>query len=485
MPNEKVSYFKPIEEIKDKIVYVKDKDLMGFDTANIYAFHLGLYNMTKFGLSDNFILMDDDYFIGKPIKKSQFFYYDEKEKKVLPFIVSNNYNELKKEDLYIRYNKLYSKIKRLDPHSSDGCHFHMAMSLKLIVDNFEQPLIEPCFTHNAIPLNLNDIKEIFEFIKQKYEYFNITYYSKTRPIFCLQSHTLFMAYTFNVKKRKVNIINQIFHDLKYIEKNNDLNFINVELFVINTSGEVKYNAKHFDYLKGILKLKFNKPTPYEIIPDKNDSNDKEEIKDVYSLKRFINAKYSSSPPQKKFIFENPEKKADINIINKEDAKKIFEEIKIDINNYIKNETKKLFDGMNIDIDNYIKNETKKIEGELKIDMNNYIKNEIKKLFEDIKLEANVNIKNETKKFIDENDKMNKDEQNFTNNETKNVIIINSEKKINQLHFQFKLLLILLIIAITANILLFACIRFCISQNNKYQKIYLNDRKELNQEENNI
>ena len=95
------------------------------------------------------------------------------------------------------------------------------------------------------------------------------------------------------------------------------------------------------------------------------------------------------------------------------------------------------------------------------------------------------LKMKQKKFIDENDKMNKDEQNFTNNETKNVIIINSEKKINQLHFQFKLLLILLIIAITANILLFACIRFCISQNNKYQKIYLNDRKELNQEENNI
>ena len=33
MPNERVRYFKPQEEIKDKIVYVKDKDLVGFDSA--------------------------------------------------------------------------------------------------------------------------------------------------------------------------------------------------------------------------------------------------------------------------------------------------------------------------------------------------------------------------------------------------------------------------------------------------------------------
>ena len=43
MPNEKVKFFKPIEEISDKIVYVKDKDLLGFDSADIYAFHYNLY----------------------------------------------------------------------------------------------------------------------------------------------------------------------------------------------------------------------------------------------------------------------------------------------------------------------------------------------------------------------------------------------------------------------------------------------------------
>ena len=34
MPNEKVKYLKNYEEIKEKIIYVKDKDLAGFDSAS-------------------------------------------------------------------------------------------------------------------------------------------------------------------------------------------------------------------------------------------------------------------------------------------------------------------------------------------------------------------------------------------------------------------------------------------------------------------
>ena len=80
MPNEKVRFFKSIDEIKEKIVYIKDKDLLGFDSANNPAFLFNLYKMEKFGASKNFIYMDDDYFIGKKLKKSDFFYYDEKKR---------------------------------------------------------------------------------------------------------------------------------------------------------------------------------------------------------------------------------------------------------------------------------------------------------------------------------------------------------------------------------------------------------------------
>ena len=36
--------------------------------------------------------MDDDYFIGKPLKKSDFFYYDENEKKVFPLIINTSFS---------------------------------------------------------------------------------------------------------------------------------------------------------------------------------------------------------------------------------------------------------------------------------------------------------------------------------------------------------------------------------------------------------
>ena len=86
MPNEKVKYFKEPEEIKDKIIYVKDKDLIGFDSSSSIVFQFNLWRMKEFGLSENFILMDDDCFIGNPLKKSNFFY--EEKGKVYPALIS-------------------------------------------------------------------------------------------------------------------------------------------------------------------------------------------------------------------------------------------------------------------------------------------------------------------------------------------------------------------------------------------------------------
>ena len=94
MPNERVSYFKPKEEIEDKIVYVKDKDVLGFDSENSNVFQYNLHNLKKFGLSENFIYMDDDYFIGQPINKNEMFYEDNG--KIYPAIITSDYYEMNK-----------------------------------------------------------------------------------------------------------------------------------------------------------------------------------------------------------------------------------------------------------------------------------------------------------------------------------------------------------------------------------------------------
>ena len=61
--------------------------MLGYDSSNVNAFLFRLWKIKKFGISDNLIIMDDDYFIGKKIKKNDFFQI-EKGKVVLSIITS-------------------------------------------------------------------------------------------------------------------------------------------------------------------------------------------------------------------------------------------------------------------------------------------------------------------------------------------------------------------------------------------------------------
>ena len=69
MPNEKVSYFKDYKYISNKIIYIKDKEILGYESSNSLAFQYRYWKMKKFGISDNIIIMDDDCFIGNKLEK--------------------------------------------------------------------------------------------------------------------------------------------------------------------------------------------------------------------------------------------------------------------------------------------------------------------------------------------------------------------------------------------------------------------------------
>ena len=269
MPNEKVRYFKPMEEIQEKIIYIKDKDLLGFDSSDSHTFQFNLFNMEKFGLSENFILMDDDYFFGKPINKSQFFYYDKKQKKVLPSIISDEFSELLKNETLKEYKRLFDKRYTIKPYSSFCFQLQQLASLKLLLEQYNFPLISVGFTHNAIPLNINDLKEIYDLIKKNYQFTHDVLFSKERSIYGLQSHTLFNCYALNVKKRKVNSIPYGYYDIGQIDDKN----IDIEMFVINNSGGSLYGKEEFEKEKIILEKKFSNPTPYEIISNETSNSE--------------------------------------------------------------------------------------------------------------------------------------------------------------------------------------------------------------------
>ena len=91
MPNKKVKYFKNPEEINEKIKYIKDKDLLGFDSRSSIVFEFNFWRLKKFGVTTNFLYFNDDYFIGNYLKKSDFFYQlRDKNGTVVPYLTGLN-----------------------------------------------------------------------------------------------------------------------------------------------------------------------------------------------------------------------------------------------------------------------------------------------------------------------------------------------------------------------------------------------------------
>ena len=266
MPNEKVKYLKSYEEIKEKIVYIKDKDLLGFDSANIFAFTFNLYKLEKFGVSKNFIYIEDDFFIGKPLKKSDFFYYDENKRKVLPFLLTVYFQELNKSRVFNRYYNLYKIKDFIHPHSGLGWWLSIFNTDKYFIEKYNLQIINTNFTHNAISENLDDLKQIYEEIKD-YEHFNETIYSKERHILTLNQPHFVNLYQLNVKHKKVNSKRYRYIGIEKIKKFD----FKVPLFVLNTGGNHIPLKRNYKIQRKIMNKVFSYKTRYEIVYDKNKS----------------------------------------------------------------------------------------------------------------------------------------------------------------------------------------------------------------------
>ena len=266
MPNEKVNFLKPINEIKNRIIYIKDKDILGFDSESSTAFQYVLYRLKKYGISDNFLLMDDDYFIGREMRKNDFFYFDENLQKVVPIITTmySNFYEEQKNELINNIN-FSLKIDCNDltlSHTPTGWKATKSRSLLFLMEQLGKPLINGGFDHNTIPVNINDIEEIYNLIYLKYKYSFLTLNSITRTKYDLQYQTIYTTYALNKLKRKVRQIYSKYYDVKNV-KNATLG---VGLFCINT-GFREYKENDFDDLKLKLDELFPEPTIYEKISD--------------------------------------------------------------------------------------------------------------------------------------------------------------------------------------------------------------------------
>ena len=258
MPNERVRFLKSPELINDKIVFVKDKDLLGYDSSNIHAFQFRLWKLKQFGISDNFIVMDDDYFIGKPLNKSDFFYVQNNT--VVPAIIATDYQVHTEKTFKNEYNYIKKNLEKFRSQSSSVFMYTVYNTYLFYINIFKSPIIVPYFTHNAIPINANDLKEVYDLIYES-KYRNATLEALYRHPETLQFQTAVMVYTFNKYFRKVNFVKYSYIDVAGAINGN----YDSDLFCINTGGNKDYSKLSHLKAKIAMNKLFPIPTEYEVI----------------------------------------------------------------------------------------------------------------------------------------------------------------------------------------------------------------------------
>jgi hypothetical protein len=257
MPNEKVRFFKEYNIIKDKIIYIKDKDILGFDSSNSLAFQFRFWKLKKFGISNNIIAMDDDCFIGKYLNKNDFFYVNNGN--ITPFIITNKFIKL---DYYSAENKI-KEIKKIinnvkEEQTSSIFRYSLYSTYSFILKNYKEIRYVPVHTHNAIPINLDELKEIYELIYQS-EYKNATLFELYRHTNSLQFQAFVLTYTLIRYNKKVKNISYNLIQNKY----SIFSDYNYSLFCINT-GAINYTNVSFMKSKIVMEYLFPISTPYEI-----------------------------------------------------------------------------------------------------------------------------------------------------------------------------------------------------------------------------
>ena len=210
-------------------------------------------------MSDNFISMDDDCYIGRPLKKTDLFYVENG--RVVPLIISSKFLQFNEVDVKRNNNNLKRNIKKSKKEQTFSVfQYSKYLTYSFIMKSLStKKIIVPKFTHNAIPTNINEIKEIFDLINES-EFRNATLFSNYRHVDSLQFQTFILGYTFIKHKKKIKNISH-----KLIKFRNSLiaNY-DYDLFCVNTNANDNSNISK-QIFKIVMEKIFPEKSPYEII----------------------------------------------------------------------------------------------------------------------------------------------------------------------------------------------------------------------------
>ena len=141
----------------------------------------------------------------KAIKKNDFFYV--KNGSVTPALITSNFININKalvENKIIEYKKIIDKSN--NEQTSIIFRYSLYISYLFIINIFNKckSLYLPIHTHNAIPVNLREIKEIYYLIYNS-QYRITTLDCLYRHIDSLQFQCLILSYTFIKYNKRVII----------------------------------------------------------------------------------------------------------------------------------------------------------------------------------------------------------------------------------------------------------------------------------------
>ena len=167
--NEKIKFLKDSKEINKKIIFIKDKVFLGFDYISENVFQFNLWRLKNFGVSENFIYMNDYYFIGNQLKKIDFFYIENG--KVVPYLLINNekINKTLTEEIYYKLYPIISKKKNLvlDNEKYIFHLFETRLFIFKLFGNYSKIITK---SPNSFGENILENEEIYNIILNNYKY---------------------------------------------------------------------------------------------------------------------------------------------------------------------------------------------------------------------------------------------------------------------------------------------------------------------------
>ena len=260
MPNDKVKYFKEPEFIKDKIIYLRDKDVLGFDSASSITFEFNLWRLKNFNISTNFMYFNDDCFVGKRLKKSDLFYQENGE--VHPYILGKN-TKLDKKYIQWDVQKSLKDISKRKSLKQDPKEFHVNRDLAIlfIYKLFGNDAIIKKFNHNAFGDNLIENEEIYNVTINYYDYPDECTKAIKRELKAMNYQHMRINYMINKYNRRFKIMDARYYDITQMPNYCDL-------FVINKGGQA---YSYLDFGKSLIKMNkmFPIPNKYEKLDVEN------------------------------------------------------------------------------------------------------------------------------------------------------------------------------------------------------------------------